>query len=49
MFIDNRKRFVDSLIETLTLILVLTVFSSFLISSSCNSDGNSSLDPELAQ
>jgi len=49
MFTDNRKRFTDSLKETFTLILVLTVLSSFLISSSCNSDGNSSLDPELVQ
>jgi D-alanyl-D-alanine carboxypeptidase len=49
MFTYNRKRFTDSLIETLTLVLVLTVLSSFLISSSCNSVGNSSLDPELAE
>jgi len=49
LFTDNRKRFTDSLIQTVTLILVLTVLSSFLISSSCDSDGNSSLDPELAE
>ncbi len=49
MFTSNGKRFADALIETVTLILVLAVLSSFLISSSCNSDGNSSLDPELVE
>lgn len=49
MLTNYRKRFTNSLKETATLILVLTVLSSFLISSSCNTDGNSSLDPELAQ
>jgi len=49
MFTGNGKRYAASLTETLTLIFVLTVLSSFLISSSCNSDGSSSLDPELAE
>jgi D-alanyl-D-alanine carboxypeptidase len=49
MYAGNGERFAYSLTETLTLIFVLTVLSSFLISSSCNSDGNSPLDPELAE
>ena len=47
--IYNQKKLVDSLQGTLILILVLSVLSTFLISSSCNNDGNSSLDPELVQ
>ena len=46
---DNGRRSLFSLTETANFIIVLIILSSFLISSSCNSDGNSSLDPELAE
>ncbi|TFG75480.1 MAG: class A beta-lactamase-related serine hydrolase [Thermodesulfobacteriales bacterium] len=49
MLTNYRIRFADSLKRTATLILIFTILSFFLISSSCDSDSNSSLDPELAQ
>ncbi len=49
MLTNYRKRFTNSLKETATLILVFTILSLFLVISSCNSDGNSSLDSELVE
>ena len=46
---NYRKRFTRSFKETTISILVFTILSLSLVISSCNSDGNSSLDPELVE
>ena len=47
MFTGYRKKITDLPIERVSFLLILTLLFSLLVSSSCNSNSNSSLDPEL--
>jgi CubicO group peptidase (beta-lactamase class C family) len=49
MFTIYRKKFAHSLTEMFSFLLILTIVCALVVMSSCKSDSNSSLDPELVE